>query len=259
MRQPSTAQRNRSSYATRGAPGFAQGSAVLRDIYPVQWAGRRAMVTLPEHIDVYNAGPIREELLSVINRGAEALIVDMSATISCDHAGADAVVRASQRAVLSGTKLRLVVTARIVSRVLSLSGLDRLVSIYPSLEAAMAASRAPARAPGRSDENGAVIPAAEVTDALRLEDLADQDRAAVTAEQEQCDPELFDTIITSLFHAALNLHAAADLSPDAARQHVAAALGYLDGTVREIRNTAFAARGHDIAPRTSPRDDTRPP
>jgi PAS domain S-box-containing protein len=67
----------------------------------------------------------------------------MTATISCDHAGADAVARAHQRAVTSGTELRLVVTAQIVSRVLSLSGLDRLVSTYPSLEAATAA-RAPA-------------------------------------------------------------------------------------------------------------------
>jgi len=116
---------------------------MLRDIYPVQWTDRQAVVTLPEHIDVSNAGQIREELLSVINRGAKALIADMTATISCDHAGADAVVRAHQRAVTSGAELRLVVTAQIVSRVISLSGLDRLVSIYPSLEAATAA-RAPA-------------------------------------------------------------------------------------------------------------------
>jgi anti-sigma B factor antagonist len=250
---------------------------VLRDIYPVQWAGRRAVVTLPEHIDVYNAGPIREELLSVINHGAEVLIVEMSATISCDHAGADAVGRASQRAALSGTKLRLVVTAQIVSRVLSLGGLDRLVPIYPSLEAAISASRAPAavsalvpasagpgtdqRTPSRparqrraevpaawrSDENGPVIPAAAVTGAPRLEDLADQARAAVTAEQEQCDSELFDTVTASLFHAALNLQAAMDLPVDAARQHVSAALGYLDGTIREIRDAAFTARGHETA------------
>ena len=109
----------------------------------MQWTGRQAVITLPEHIDVSNAGQIREELLSVINRGATALIADMTATISCDHAGADAVVRAYQRAIISGTELRLVVTAQIVRRVLSLSGLDRLVSIYPSLESATAA-RAPA-------------------------------------------------------------------------------------------------------------------
>ena len=109
------------------------------DAYPVQWTGRQAIVPLPEHIGLSNAGLIREELLSVINRGATTLIADMTATISCDHAGADAVARAFQRAVISGTELRLVVTAQIVRRVLDINGLDRLVSIYPSLEAATAA------------------------------------------------------------------------------------------------------------------------
>ena len=110
------------------------------DIDPVQWAGQRAVVALPEHMDASNAGQIREELLSVIDGGATALIADMTATTWCDHAGADAVVRAFRRAVVSGTELRLVVTAGHVSRVLSLSGLDYLVPIYPSLEAATAAS-----------------------------------------------------------------------------------------------------------------------
>jgi hypothetical protein len=49
------------------------------------------------------------------------------------------VVRAFRRAVISGTELRLVVTAPTVSRMLSLSGLDRLVPVYPCLEAAAAA------------------------------------------------------------------------------------------------------------------------
>ena len=112
---------------------------MISDAYPVRWTGRQAVVALPEHIGLSNAGLVREELLSVINRGATALIADMTATISCDHAGADAVARAFQRAVISGTELRLVVTAQIVRRVLAINGLDRLVSIYPSLEAATAA------------------------------------------------------------------------------------------------------------------------
>ena len=116
---------------------------MLRDSYPVQWTGREAIITLPEHIDVSNAGAIREELLSVINRGAKSLIADLTATISCDHAGADALARACQRALISGAELRLVVTAQFVRRVLALSGLDRLVPIYPSLEGATTA-RAPA-------------------------------------------------------------------------------------------------------------------
>ena len=141
---------------------WAQGAAVFRDTYPVRWMGAQAVVTLPEHIDVSNAGQVREELLSVINRGADEVIADMAATISCDHAGADAVARAYQRAVVSGAQLRLVVTTQIVRRVLSLSGLDRLISIYPSLEAAIAAGTPPAvfpLAPQRSrTETGSQLP-----------------------------------------------------------------------------------------------------
>jgi anti-sigma B factor antagonist len=108
------------------------------------------VVTLPEHIGISNAGQVREELLSVINRGATTLIADMTATVSCDQAGAEAVIRAWQRAAASGTELRLVVTAQIVARVLRLVGLDRTVSVYPSLDAA-AAARLPAAAGARAE------------------------------------------------------------------------------------------------------------
>jgi anti-anti-sigma factor len=107
--------------------------------FPVQWAGRQAVVTLPEHIDVTNVAQLREQLLLLINRGAAVLIADMTATASCDHAAMDAIARAYQRAAVSGTQLRLVVTAPVVRRVLSIEGLDRLVSIYPTMEAAAAA------------------------------------------------------------------------------------------------------------------------
>ena len=144
------------------------------DTYPVRWMGPQAVVALPEHIDVSNAGQIREQLLLVINRGAATLIADMTATVSSDHAGADAVARAYQRAAVSGVQLRLVVTAPIVRRVLSFSGLDRLVSIYPSLEAAIAAGTPAAEVPV---EPG---PAKTETD-----DQAPRRRGARTRRQQQ--------------------------------------------------------------------------
>jgi anti-anti-sigma factor len=163
---------------------------VLEDIYPVRWAGKQAVVTLPEDIDVSNAGQIREQLLTVINRGAAVLIADMTATVSCDYAGGEAVFRAYRRAVISGTDLRLVVTAQIVRRLLSYDGLDRLVSIYPSLEAAQAV-RTPADVLGlvpgpasvRADDQalprcttpgGSNLPAARPSD---------RNRAAVTSAE----------------------------------------------------------------------------
>jgi anti-sigma B factor antagonist len=193
---------------------------VLKNSYPVRWTGRQAVVTLPEHIGASNAGQLREELLSVIGRGAETVIADMSTTISCDHAGTDAVVRACQRAAISGAKLRLVVTTRIACRMHSLGGLDGLVSTYPSLEAAVAA--------GPPAGNGAAVP---------------------PAEQAQRSLELLDTVVTSLFHIGLSLHVAMDLLPaDAARECIAAAVGHLDETIREVRDNAFTAPGHQTAP-----------
>ncbi len=126
--------------------------------YPVHWTGRQAaVVVLPEHIDLSNTAEIRSELLSVINRGATTLIADMTATISCDHSGADAVARAYRRAVTSGADLRLVVTSQIVRRGLSIGGIDRLVSVYPSVEAALAA-RTPAE-PALAPAPGGAAPA----------------------------------------------------------------------------------------------------
>ncbi|HYY19591.1 MAG TPA: STAS domain-containing protein [Streptosporangiaceae bacterium] len=107
--------------------------------------GRQAIVTLPEQIDGTNAGQIRDQLLIVINHGAAALIADMTATVSCDHDGADALIRAYNRGLITGTQLRLVVTAQIVGRVLRVNGVDRLISIYPSLEAAIAAGASTGR------------------------------------------------------------------------------------------------------------------
>lgn len=103
-------------------------------------------MALPEHIGVSNAGQVHDELLSVINRGATSLVADLTATISCDYAGAGAVARAYRRPVSSGTELLLAVTAPVVLRALSLSGLNRLVSVYPSLQAAALAARPPAPA-----------------------------------------------------------------------------------------------------------------
>jgi anti-anti-sigma factor len=139
--------------------------------FPVQWTGRQAQVMLPEHIDVSNAGQIREQLLAVINQGAEALVADMTATVSCDHAGADAVARAYQRAVVSRTELRLVVTSEVVLRMLGMTGVGRLVPAYPSVEAALAA-RSPT----------SIISTVTKTRGRRLAGVS-QDRSVTAAEQ----------------------------------------------------------------------------
>ena len=102
------------------------------------WIGQVAVVTLPAEIDVTNADAIREELLAVLNQGAVLLVADMSKTDFCDSSGVSALVRVFRRAVTGGTAMRLVVSTPAVLRVLSITGVDRLVEEYPSVAASLA-------------------------------------------------------------------------------------------------------------------------
>jgi anti-anti-sigma factor len=111
-------------------------------------------VTLPEDVDAENTGQLRDELLGLVNRGPEVLIADLTGTISCDQGGADALVRAYHRASMNGTQLKIAAPSPLVRRILTITGLDRLVSVYPSLEAALAARRPHAAPPARPGPAG---------------------------------------------------------------------------------------------------------
>ena len=106
--------------------------------YPVLWIGLVSVVTLPTEIDVTNADATRDELLAVLNQGATLLVADMSKTDFCDSSGVSALVRAFSHAATSGAAIRLVVSTPAVQRVLSITGVDRLVDVYPSVAASLA-------------------------------------------------------------------------------------------------------------------------
>jgi len=82
----------------------------------------------------------------------------------------------------------------------------------------------------------------DITETRRAGELADLAAATVAAEQAHRGRELLDSTITSLFHVGLSLQAAIDLPAELIRQRIAEALGHLDDTIREIRNTAFTIR-----------------
>ena len=96
-------------------------------------------MTVPEHVGGPDAALIGEQLLGALSQGAVTLIADMSATKSCDPALGGALARAYQRAAASQAELRLVISVPDVQRLVAADGLDRLVSVYSSLEAALGA------------------------------------------------------------------------------------------------------------------------
>jgi anti-sigma B factor antagonist len=111
--------------------------------FPVVWLSKVAVVTLPVEVDIANADQARDDLLSILNRGAATLIVDMGGTTFCDSAGVNALVRAHKRATANGSEMRLVVSASAVRRVLDITGVDHLMDIYPSVAASLAGADQP--------------------------------------------------------------------------------------------------------------------
>jgi anti-anti-sigma factor len=104
--------------------------------FPVTWSGQSAVVATPAEVDVTNADGLRDALLEALNAGALGLVVDMTATTFCDSAGIAALTRAARRAAASDATLRLAVTAQPVLRVFSIVGIDRLIDIHPTVNAA---------------------------------------------------------------------------------------------------------------------------
>jgi anti-anti-sigma factor len=112
--------------------------AVSEEHFSLAWSGRTAVVSAAGEIDITNAEGLRDALLSALNAGASALVVDMTSTTFLDSAGVTALVRATRRAAATDAILRLAVAAPSVLRVLNLVGIDRLIEVHPGLPDAMA-------------------------------------------------------------------------------------------------------------------------
>jgi anti-sigma B factor antagonist len=131
---------------------------VSQEHYPVLWIGQVAVVTLPAEIDVTIADTVRDELLALLGQGATLLIVDLSRTEFCDSAGVSSLVRTYRQASTSGSAMRLVVGTPAVQRVLSITGVDRVVDVFPSVAASLAGT------PGVTDQVHAADAATADTD-----------------------------------------------------------------------------------------------
>lgn len=110
--------------------------------FPVEVIEGVPVVTAPEEIDIANAAGLKAALLEAAltepaEPGRALLVVDMSRTRFCDSAGLNALVGAARQARAEGGEVRLVVTGEAVSRIVQLTGVDRVIPIYASLEDAV--------------------------------------------------------------------------------------------------------------------------
>jgi anti-sigma B factor antagonist len=136
------------------------------------------VIIVPAELDASNAGQVSQNLAAALAAGVTVLVADLTATVLCDSAGARMLAIAHRRAAVNGAQLRLVVTAAPVLRMFTLTGLNRVLAIYPSLDLALAGD-APQQAGSGGPSGDAQSPRQNVADPSRRQTPHARTQAAV--------------------------------------------------------------------------------
>ncbi|HEX6450342.1 MAG TPA: anti-sigma factor antagonist [Trebonia sp.] len=103
--------------------------------------GGCTVAALSGELDITSAPALREELLRLLSPAASRLIIDLSAAGYTDASGVAVLVGSARRARLLGGWLRLASPAPEVTRVLSVTGIDRHLPTFPTVQAALTGQR----------------------------------------------------------------------------------------------------------------------
>ncbi|MGI9006542.1 MAG: STAS domain-containing protein [Streptosporangiaceae bacterium] len=95
------------------------------------------VVTFPQEAVFSNAGTVRQHVISALLPGVRAVILDMTPTTFCDTSGLRELVVAHRMGHEKGVEMRVVVPSRLM-RMITLTGLQGVLAIYPTLAAALA-------------------------------------------------------------------------------------------------------------------------
>jgi anti-anti-sigma factor len=98
--------------------------------------GGYVIAELRGELGIVSAPALREQLLDLL-RAASHLILDLSAVEQADASGLAVLVGSRRRARLLGGSLRLAAPSPEVARVLSATGMDQHLDIFPTVRAAV--------------------------------------------------------------------------------------------------------------------------
>ncbi|QVQ52293.1 STAS domain-containing protein [Spiractinospora alimapuensis] len=89
-------------------------------------------------IDCAVTPALREYLFTALRPGMELLVIDLSEITFCDAAGLAVLVGTRHRADRLGVELRMAGPRAQMRRILRITGLDRVLTIYPTLAQSLA-------------------------------------------------------------------------------------------------------------------------
>jgi len=102
--------------------------------------GQVTVVHVGGEIDVYTAPMLREHLDEHISQGRHRLVVDLEDVPFMDSTGLGVLVGRLKLVRVKDGTLSLVCSSERILKVFSITGLDKVFQIFPSLEDALAAT-----------------------------------------------------------------------------------------------------------------------
>jgi anti-sigma B factor antagonist len=115
---------------TRGTMNF--------DIKTEQLGDDAYVISLAGEVDLYTAPEFKQQLLEVIGQGGKQVIVDFSDTTFIDSTTLGVLVGGVKRLRTNEGQLSLVCSDRNITKIFEITGLDRVFTIYPTREEALA-------------------------------------------------------------------------------------------------------------------------
>jgi len=105
--------------------------------YEIRNVNGAAVVSLTGDVDLQTSPVVRQKLLESLD-GHARVVVDLSAVNYIDSSGVASLVEAFQVSRKKGASFSLASVSSAAMRVLSLARLDKVFTIHPSVEAALA-------------------------------------------------------------------------------------------------------------------------
>ena len=95
------------------------------------------VITLAGELDLYSASQLEDAIASALEEGARTVILDLLGVTFLDSSGLAVITAGAKRARAASGDLVLVTDRHDVLRVIKITGLDRFLTVHPSLAPAM--------------------------------------------------------------------------------------------------------------------------
>jgi anti-sigma B factor antagonist len=103
------------------------------------------VIALAGEVDLYTAPEFKQQLLDVIAKGAKDVIVDFTNTTFIDSTTLGVLVGGVKRLRAQEGRLSLVCSDRNITKIFEITGLDRVFTIHPTRDEALAPTGASAQ------------------------------------------------------------------------------------------------------------------